>query len=355
MVKKNVFLLTKMANKFGFKMKYIIAILFSQIFIMQIIAQVASNHFTAKYVLTEQREKIIIQTNQQLYMRGDTIWFKCNLVDGYTHIPSTSPLYPKNRSAFVYIELHDCQSDTLISRYKVKADSLGVFSNGIAIPRNVSEGYYMLVAYTKWMMNFDESNFAYHEIYIAGKDGKNRPLPAKTEKVLHVSVFPEGGCLLTDHLQNVTFQITNSENQPLDAEIRLINMETDSIMAYTHTELTGLGQLHFIPEKGVRYSLEAYTTDGLSGSTEINQINEEGACLQLLRRKNHAYVNIINNHCDVHNLLLMIYNNGKVTTIHPQQEQLILDTNSFDNGIVTLSLIDSSKNDVLSTRSFYVK
>ena len=336
-------------------MKIITAITCCVLSFLQIQAQTEAKETMMQHIEDNPIEKIFIQTNQTCYANGDTIWFKCNLVDGYTHIPSTCPLYPKNRSAFVYIELHDCQSDTLISRYKVKADSLGVFSNGIAIPRNVSEGYYMLVAYTRWMMNFDESNFAYHEIYIAGKDGKNRPLPAKTEKELRVSVFPEGGCLLTDQLQNVTFQITDSENQPLDAEIRLINMETDSIMVYTHTELTGLGQLHFIPEKGVRYSLEAYTTDGLAGSAEINQIKEYGACLQLLRRKNHAYVNIINNHCDVHNLLLMIYNNGKVTTIHPQQEQLTLDTDSFDSGVVTLSLIDSSKNDVFSTRSFYIK
>lgn len=336
-------------------MKLTTAITCCILFILHIHAQNITEDTILQHIENNPIEKIFIQTNQTCYANGDTIWFKCNLVDGYTHIPSTSPIYPKDRSAFVYIELHDCQSDTLISRYKIKVDSLGVFSNGIAIPRNISEGYYMLVAYTRWMMNFDESNFAYHEIYIVGKDGNGRPLPAKTKDELHVSVFPEGGCLLTDQLQNVTFQITDSENQPLDAEIRLINMETDSVMVYTHTELTGLGQLHFIPEEGVHYSLEAYTTDGLSGSTEINQINEEGACLQLLRRKNHAYVNIINNHCDVHNLLLMIYNNGKVTTIHPQQEQLILDTNSFDNGIVTLSLIDSSKNDVLSSRSFYVK
>lgn len=125
---------------------------------------------TAGFINNEVIEKIQIQTNQLIYSKGEKIWIRCNLIDGVSNIPSTSAAFPKDRSRFIYVELHDCQADTLMHRYKIKADSLGVFANVIELPNNIDEGYYMLVAYTQRMMNFSERGFAYKEIYVTGSN-----------------------------------------------------------------------------------------------------------------------------------------------------------------------------------------
>ena len=42
----------------------------------------------------------------------------------------------------------------------------GVFANAILLKKTLHEGLYMLVAYTRYMLNFPENMFAYSEIEI---------------------------------------------------------------------------------------------------------------------------------------------------------------------------------------------
>ena len=67
-------------------MKYIISILFTLIFVQQLSSQVTPHVHITKDIVDEKREKIIIQTNQQVYKGGDTIWIRCHLFDGATQI-----------------------------------------------------------------------------------------------------------------------------------------------------------------------------------------------------------------------------------------------------------------------------
>lgn len=324
------------------------------IFMQQIIAQVVSDDVSTKYVLNEQREKIIIQTNQQLYGRGDSIWIRCHLVDAETQIPSTSPDYPEHRSKYIYVELHDCQSDTLMQRYKIKADSLGVFANAIALPHDIKEGYYMLVAYTRWMMNFEDSDFGYKEIYVMG-DNNIIEKTSLQDRDLIVQVYPEGGVLIPQCIQNVVYTITDSQHNPQDAELRLVNIETDSILAYSHTEYNGLGQLSFIPEEGQHYYLEAYTKNGEYGRQDICKLKEKGATLQVRRRKSLVSVNILSHNYDTEKLQLLLYNKGFLSSINTSDNPIILSCDAFRKGKVTFVLIDSSDSSILSMRSIFVK
>lgn len=298
-------------------------------------------------------EKIQIQTNQRIYSKGESIWIRCHLIDGVSNIPSTSAAFPKDRSKFIYVELHDCQADTLMHRYKIKSDSLGVFSNAIEIPNDIKDGYYMLVAYTQRMMNFSESDFAYKEIYVTG-NGKTLFPSHSEDKELSVNVYPEGGGLLPQHLQNITFTITDSQHYPREAEVRLINLESDSIIAYSHTEFDGFGQLTFLPQEGMHYYLEAYTTNGAYGRNGLGEINNQGALLQVKRRKDLISVDIITQNIDINNLQLSAYNNGVIVPIKISGNNIVLSSTSFKEGKVTFLLSDKTDNAILSARTIYV-
>ena len=354
MVKKNVFLFTTMTNKSGFKMKYIISILFTLIFVQQLSSQVTPHVHITNDIVGEKREKIIIQTNQQLYKGGDTIWIRCHLFDGATQIPSTSSKYPGIKSKYIYVEFHDCLSDTLVNRYKIKVDSLGVFANAIAIPPNMKEGYYMLVAYTRWMMNFSENDYGYKEIYIMGNNNIITT-PSVRDKNLIVQVYPEGGVLVPQHMQNIAYTIKDSQNCPQKAEVRLINEENDSIVAYSHTEYNGLGQLHFFPEDGQHYYLEAYTDNGAYGRHNIGELIKSGATLQIKRRKSLVSINVISQNYDTNKLQLFVYNNGNISSINNSDKSIIISCETFKKGKVTFILVDSSNYSILSTRTIFVK
>lgn len=324
------------------------------VIMQQLYAQVTSDVYTGKNFVGEQREKIIIQTNQQLYRKGDTIWIRCHLVDGATQIPSTSPEYSGVKSKYVYVEFHDCLSDTLVHRYKIKADSLGVFANAIAIPDNIKEGYYMLVAYTRWMMNFSDKNYGYREIYVMGDDNMNTTSSVR-DKNLTVQIYPEGGVLVPRHIQNIIYTIMDSQHCPKKAEVRLVNKGNDSIVAYSHTEYDGLGQLYFCPEEGQHYCLEAYTDSGAYGRYDICTSIKDGVTLQIKRRKSLVLINIVSQNYDISKLQLLIYNNGCVSAIDTLEDSVVLSSDTFKKGKVTFILVDSSDYSILSTRTIFVK
>lgn len=114
------------------------------------------------------QEKIYIQTDRPYYAAGDTVWFRAHVADALTNIPSTSPEYSSHRSRYVYVELHDNATNTLVVRHKVLQDSLGAFANAIHLNPDMQSGRYTMVAYTRWMQNFGEHNFAYQTLDIIG-------------------------------------------------------------------------------------------------------------------------------------------------------------------------------------------
>ena len=316
--------------------------------------QATTDESDTKYGMDEQREKIIIQANQQLYHRGDSIWFRCDLIDKASHRPSTSHEYPGTRSRYIYVELHDCQADTLMHRYKIKADSLGVFANAIPIPHDMAEGYYMLVAYTRWMMNFSENDYAYKEVYVMGNETVTAT-PSAEDKELSVRVYPEGGVLIPQHMQNIAYTITDAHHCPQEAEVRLINAGNDSIVAYSHTEYNGLGQLYFLPEDGQHYYLEAYTISGAYGRHNICEATADGATLQIRRRKSLVSVDIVSHNRDTDKLQLYLCHNGTIAAIKTSNSSVILSCDTFKKGKVTFVLVDSTDYSILSTRTIFVK
>ncbi|MCM1163308.1 MAG: hypothetical protein NC339_03540 [Muribaculaceae bacterium] len=334
-------------------MKHLIISILVLLLASQLHAQLTVEERIAIAQHKEPREKIYIQTNQPDYAKGDTIWFRCNLVDGATYIPSTSPLYPKDRSKFVYIELHDVQADSLMARYKIKADSAGVFANCIPLSYDIPQGYYMLVAYTRWMMNFSQDDFAYHEFRVIGDGNLPDIDPPLKSEYLKVSVYPEGGTLLTDQLQNIVFTVTDYNSHPKDAQVELVDIQTDSIVATSKTQFKGMGHLLFTPQKGKRYRLEAYSTDDRSGETELDKASEEGAVLQVKSRKGRIYVDILSNKLPIENLELLIYSRGTASTTYPINNPMVIEAKKLDSGLVTLALIDLDKQTILSTRTIY--
>lgn len=124
--------------------------------------------FTICPLMLMAQERIYIQTDRDVYVARDTIWFRAHLVDAATNIPSTSKYYPSNRSRYVYVELHDVKADTLVERSMIRRNDEGVFANAIPLSESLSAGRYVLVAYTRYMLNLPESMFAYKEIEICG-------------------------------------------------------------------------------------------------------------------------------------------------------------------------------------------
>ncbi len=96
------------------------------------------------------QEKVHVMTDRGYYMGGDTIWFRGFVADAATHRPVKT-------SRYLYVELKD-PSDSLLTRVKVM-EREGVYAGHVALPKDVVEADYTLIAYTHFMGSLGDDYF----------------------------------------------------------------------------------------------------------------------------------------------------------------------------------------------------
>ena len=116
-----------------------------------------ANRFSKLWYYTPQ-EKVYLHTDKPYYSAGEEIWFKAYLVNASTHKPNT-------KSQFIYVELID-NSDSVITRVKIRKDSVIGFDGTIKLSPEIQEGTYNLRAYTYWMQNAPIDFFYSKNIFI---------------------------------------------------------------------------------------------------------------------------------------------------------------------------------------------
>lgn len=109
-------------------------------------------------------EKVYLHFDKPYYAVGDTIWFKA-YVTSVQHIPS--PL-----SKIVYVDVIS-EKDSLMESIKLPA--INSTAHG-SIPLNnltYKQGNYRIRAYTKWMLNFNESYFFHKTLPVGNSINKD--------------------------------------------------------------------------------------------------------------------------------------------------------------------------------------
>lgn len=302
------------------------------------------------------REKVYIQTDRSYYATGDTIWFRVHIVDAATNIPSTSPLYPTGRSNFVYVELYENRTDSLLERAMIKKDSAGVFANAMALPMDITGGGYTLVAYTRQMMNYSNKFFAYSHIQIVGECVPPEPDYQEVLPLVSIEALPEGGSLVAGHRQRLAFKVTDGQSVGIDADVRLVDKSDETIVIEGKTEYNGMGSVYFTPQNNRHYRLEAYTGYGVSCYTDIPCASPVGVTLSVSQRKGRLYIVPISENVDLSKLTLVIYGSGNfLSKYNLTDKTIVIDTASFNHGIVNVAVIDEKDSKVYASRLVFIK
>ena len=108
-------------------------------------------------------EKVYLHLDKPYYSAGENIWYSAYLVDGMNTVYS-----PYSR--YIYVELIS-KSDSVLMRYKLMKDSLGLTGN-IALPSDFPAGDYRLRAYSWWMQNAGKEYFFQKNIHIGNEIDK---------------------------------------------------------------------------------------------------------------------------------------------------------------------------------------
>jgi len=155
------------------------------------------------------QERICIQTDKPYYVPGDTVWLRAHLMEADTNIPFS-------RSRFVYVELYDQQSDTLMQRLMIRGDKDGVFANRILLPKSLKGGVYTLVAYTQWMRNFPAEQFCYQPLtVVGGQRARGHHIANKVLAHMDAKVTVRGNAATDRNPIKLDFDIHDKEGQPL--------------------------------------------------------------------------------------------------------------------------------------------
>ncbi|TYA74062.1 hypothetical protein [Seonamhaeicola marinus] len=154
-------------------------------------------------------EKVYIQLNNTFFNNQETIWFKVIVTSTFNH--SLTDL-----SGIAYVELIDFDKK-LISKKKIKLNN-GIGEGFFSLTETLPEGRYLIRAYTKWDLNFDEDFIFKQYINIYGSRLKEKKEAIRDISIsqtpledLHISanIFPR--VLKADYKRAITVFLYTKE------------------------------------------------------------------------------------------------------------------------------------------------
>ncbi len=192
------------------------------------------------------QEKVYVQTDNNCYFVGDTLWYKAFVLRADNNKPT-------NMSKLLYVELLS-PDGVVVERQRIVVSNKGVTCGQFALQDSLYSGYYEIRAYTRWMLNFnvthrdytlDDKHLFYnnnmaHDFFREWNGLYSRVLPIfskpkqkgnydgkymygrpkqEVEFVekpkLKVRFYPEGGTLLEGVQNRVAFDICDNDGQAL--------------------------------------------------------------------------------------------------------------------------------------------
>ncbi|MBQ6189090.1 MAG: hypothetical protein IJK45_02835 [Bacteroidaceae bacterium] len=280
------------------------------------------------------QEKVFVQMDNTCYFLGDTIWFSA-----FTR--RTDIGKPSRISRVLYVEL--LNHDGYLVERKLVEMLHGRGSGFFALPDTLYSGFFELRAYTKWQLNWGQTEHNhvketedrffnkamaqeyfrdYEKLYSRVfpvydkprepgdfvRDMTLRPLRRQFKNEapppeLMLSLFPEGGNVVVGMPCRVAFEAALSDGEYCEGTVSLLmknekikikNDENEDVTEVM-TENRGRGSFIFTPEEGKSYEAVFTSSDGKTARQKIKDFEKEGVSLQVNRQGDEWVFNIHTN------------------------------------------------------------
>jgi hypothetical protein len=193
-------------------------------------------------------ELAYIQTSKDIYETGEDLWFKVYLLDAQY-------LTPSERSKTLYLQLSNEISKTIEWQEKYEIQN-GFASGSLNLKTSLSEGNYLLEAYTQNSFFHDSSDFkAVRRIQvktdiISEMVSLTTTMPSRANSI-QFSTFPEGGNLVSGIHSILAFKAVESDGSPVDVAGTLFE-DNFSLLEFKSIH-AGMGSFGFTPDSGKKY------------------------------------------------------------------------------------------------------
>jgi len=232
-----------------------------------------------KNLRSDFREKILLQTNKQVYGAGETIWFKAFLIDSLNNRLT-------DKSKILFVDLVD-DKDSLIAQVLLQADKLQT-NGAIALSDSSYEGYYWLRAYTRKMINKNINTISVQPVYVVNPKKKNGSAFSEVDNNAEAAkdiqpvldIYPEGGSLISGTNSTVAIKAYDQKGNPVIVS-GLIKDKRDTIIARFSTNDKGLAKFSFLPTWFGKYRLYIQNKDKYDSIAVLPHINPYAAQLSV--------------------------------------------------------------------------
>lgn len=314
-----------------------------------------------KNLRKEYSEKLLVQTNKNIFIVGEDLWLKAWLINHLSH------KYYKH-SQTLYVDLVN-EKDSTASKLLLNIPSEKTEAR-IPISEKLQEGQYWLRLYTANMAKRDTASIMVIPIYIINpKIPKaiftrdevtiaNNKLDPKIHNPL-VDVFPEGGQLIAGTNALIGIKATDINHQPIAIEGYIIDSKDSTIETWFSTEgKYGIGKCQFFVSKSHRY-FAVVNYNGKKLSWPLPAVNQYASQIAIKDESPNYFKVVIAQGDSIYKKGLSSYllgiNKDSLCFASEGSDmyELSIPKTSFPKGISRLILFNDQK-EVVSERSIFI-
>lgn len=297
-------------------------------------AETALNKYYEKHPV----EKVFIQYDNESYLAGETVRFKCYVFKGYL---------PTDLSSNLYIELYN-QDKQLLDKSMIPLFN-GIGEGSFLLNSQLPEGVYYIRAYTAWMLNFDE-NFPYLHTFLVYNPQSEYQLKAKPIRWA-AQAFAESGQLIGGVENNISIRLFTESFLPPSWEGVIKEKGDASKIVSTFSSFNQeVASTKFVPEENKTYQATVTDNYGNTRTILLPAVRSSGVLFKAKQEGDTVICKILlkgRQATEKKYLLLgqvqhkLIYN----TTIAFRDSLLVvkLPTAGIENGLLHLTLFDSKE------------
>lgn len=220
----------------------------------------------------DEREKLYIHTDRDVYTSGEKIWFRGYLTNSKYN--SSAPL-----STYIYVELY---ADTLVSRVKIRNTAEEGYSGYIELSDRIDPGSYILRGYTRNMENYPREEMFHKRIEIVSKRAKPVFESITAAGEFDIQFLPESGHMISYRPSKVAFKAVGSDGFGIKASVLLYN-SSDSLLGIYETRHRGMGLINILSADPQGYYAIVRDSAGITKRVNLPKVEIAGATIALTR------------------------------------------------------------------------
>jgi hypothetical protein len=216
----------------------------------------------------DNREQVYVHLNSQVIVAGESL-----MLSAYCRSQLTGR--PTNLSKVLYVEI--IGSSGPIFQEKLKLDG-GRGSSEFFVSSTVPTGKYYLVAYTRWMKNFNDYFKSPIEIINPFEPG---PATEKQQSKLEVQFFIDNDRPVAGISNSIGFKINSNTKKVSPHKGKIVSSTGETLTSFDH-DIYGLGTFEFTPELQESYNMILEDEFGKIHFFEIPNSVESGITMHQL-------------------------------------------------------------------------